>query len=71
MRRTGRVYLGRPGLTAPGPHRVQLRQLLVGEPLDGIAELALVLEYGARSWAMAVRLERRSDTWLCTLVQVI
>jgi hypothetical protein len=71
MRRTGRVYLARQGMTAPGPHRVQLRQLLVGEPHDGVAELTLVFEYGSRSWAMAARLERRFDTWLCTLVQVI
>jgi hypothetical protein len=71
VRRTVRTYLGRPGASAPGPHRVRLRSLHTCEPRDGVAELTAVLEYGMRTWAMAARLERRSDTWLCTLVQVL
>jgi hypothetical protein len=71
VRRTNRAYLGRPGATSPRPHRVRLRALRVGEPLDGVAEIVAVLEYGANHWAMCARLERRADTWLCTLVQVI
>jgi hypothetical protein len=71
VRRTTRTYLGRPGATAPGPHRVRLRALHVGEPRDGVAELVAVLEYGINHWAMCARLERRADTWLCTLVQVL
>jgi hypothetical protein len=43
----------------------------VGEPRDGVAEVVAVLEYGVTHWAMCARLERRSETWLCTLVQVI
>jgi hypothetical protein len=43
----------------------------VGEPRDGVAEIVAVLEYGVVHWAMCARLERRSDTWLCTLMQVI
>jgi hypothetical protein len=71
IRRTNRAYLGRPGATVPGPNRVRLRALHVGEPRDGVAEIAAVLEYGVNHWAMCARLERRADTWLCTLVQVL
>jgi hypothetical protein len=71
IRRTNRAYLGRPGATGPGPHRVRLRALHVGEPRDGVAEIVAVLEYGVNHWAMCARLERRADTWLCTLVQVL
>jgi hypothetical protein len=71
VRHTNRKYLGRPGAAAPRPHRVRLRTLRVCEPRDGVAEIVTVLEYGAQSWAMCARLECRSDTWLCTLVQVV
>jgi hypothetical protein len=71
VRRTNRAYLGRPGATSQRPHRVRLRALRVSEPVDGVAEIVAVLEYGANHWAMCARLERRSDTWLCTLVQVV
>jgi len=71
VRRTTRVYLGRPGAMAPRPQRVRLRALHVSEPRDGVAEVVAVLEYGANHWAMSARLERRSDTWLCVLVQVL
>jgi hypothetical protein len=71
IRRTTRAYLGRPGATVPGPYRVRLRALHVGEPRDGVAEIVAVLEYGVNHWAMCARLERRADTWLCTLVQVL
>ncbi|GIJ51041.1 hypothetical protein Val02_79270 [Virgisporangium aliadipatigenens] len=71
IRRTTRAHLARP--TPPGtrPHRVRLRSLHVCEPVDGVAEVAAVLEYGPRVWAMAVRLERHGESWLCTLVQVL
>jgi hypothetical protein len=71
VRRTTRVYLGRPGATSPRPQRVRLRALHVSEPRDGVAEVVAVLEYGANHWAMSARLERRSDNWLCVLVQVL
>lgn len=71
VRRTSRTYLGRPGATSPGPNRVRLRALHVGEPRDGVAEVVAVLEHGVNHWAMCARLERRADTWLCTLVQVL
>jgi hypothetical protein len=61
VRRTTRVYLGRPGATSPRPQRVRLRALHVSEPRDGVAEVVAVLEYGANHWAMSARLERRSD----------
>jgi len=71
VRRTTRVYLGRPGATSPQPQRVRLRALHVSEPRDGVAEVVAVLEYGVNYWAMSARLERRNDSWLCVLVQVL
>jgi hypothetical protein len=71
VRRTTRTYLGRPGAMAPPPHRIRLIGLHVCEPRDGVAEIAAVLGYGAQSWAMAARLERKAETWLCKLVQVV
>lgn len=69
--RTNRAYLGRPGRTAPGPQRVRLMGLRICEPLDGVVEVAAVLAYGIQTWAMAVRMERPAETWLCKLIQVI
>jgi hypothetical protein len=69
VRRTTRTYL--TGRGAPHPTRVRLRGLRICEPRDGIAEMAAVLEFGAQTWAMAGRLERHGDTWLCTVVQVV
>jgi hypothetical protein len=69
VRRTTRTYLA--GRGAPRPHRVRLRGMRICEPRDGIAELAAVLEFGPQTWAMAGRLERHADTWLCTVVQVV
>jgi hypothetical protein len=71
VRRTTRAYLARPMPPGPRPHRVRLRSLHVSEPLDGVAEITAILEYGPWVWAMAARLERRKESWLCTLVQVV
>jgi hypothetical protein len=69
--RTNRTYLGRPGRTAPTPHRVRLIGMRTCEPRDGVVEVAAVLAYGVQTWAMAVRMERSAETWLCKLIQVI
>lgn len=55
----------------PPGTRVRLLGLRVCEPRPDVAEAAAVLGDDDRSWAMAVRLERRPAGWLCTLVQVV
>ncbi|MEH0844480.1 Rv3235 family protein [Micromonospora sp. CPCC 205711] len=50
---------------------VHLRRLRVCEPRAAAVEVAAVLAGGGRSWAMAVRLEHRRGTWLCTVLQVL
>jgi hypothetical protein len=60
----------RGGQVAPGS-RVTVRRVLVSEPLPGVAEVAVVLTRRDRSWAMALRFERRSQGWCCTHLRVI
>jgi hypothetical protein len=69
--RTNRTYLGRPGATVTRPPRVRLLGMRMCEPRDGVVEVAAVLGYGTRTWAMAVRMERPADTWLCKLIHVV
>jgi Family of unknown function (DUF6459) len=69
-RRAGRIQMsGR----APGKPAalVAVRRLRVCELPAGVAEAAAVLHRGDASWAMALRFERRRDTWLCTLLQMV
>jgi hypothetical protein len=76
VRRTVRVRMP-PGQAARHGRLVRVRRMLVCEPLDGIAEAAVVLEQGDACWAMAVRMERDPDRsgaaggWRCTIVRVI
>ena len=46
-------------------------RMRLSEPRDGVAEIVAVLSYGGTSLAMALRLERHGDQWLCALAQVI
>ncbi len=57
VRRTVRVRMS-PGQAARHGRLVRVRRLLICEPLDGVAEAAVVLEQGETCWAMAVRMER-------------
>ncbi|MFC4148194.1 Rv3235 family protein [Micromonospora mangrovi] len=51
---------------------VQLRRLRVCEPRTGAVEAAVVLSAtGGGTWAMALRLEHRRGSWLCTTLQVL
>ncbi|MFI7647088.1 Rv3235 family protein [Micromonospora sp. NPDC049460] len=51
---------------------VRLRRLRVCEPRAAAVEAAAVLAgAGGRTWAMALRLEHRRGTWLCTALQVL
>ncbi|TDB71385.1 Rv3235 family protein, partial [Micromonospora sp. KC723] len=50
---------------------LRLRRLRVCEPRPAAVEVAAVLGGAGRSWAMAVRLEHRRGSWLCTVLQVL
>jgi hypothetical protein len=50
---------------------IGLRQMLICEPRTGVAEAAVVLGGGTRCVALAVRLERRRDRWLCTAARAV
>jgi hypothetical protein len=67
-RRTTRApRVPQPG-APPGrrPSAVARRRVYVCEPRPGAAEATAVLSQAGRSWAVAFRLERRRDAWLCT-----
>lgn len=74
-----RLRSGRPamptrptsGVVRVGVDRVRLRHLRVCEVRDGVLEAAAVLVRGDRVRALALRLEWRSGTWLCTHLQVL
>ncbi|MFC7544764.1 Rv3235 family protein [Plantactinospora sp. GCM10030261] len=63
-RRTGTV-------TRRSGSALRIRVLRVCEPTDGVAEVAVVLGRIDRSWALALRLERSPDGWLCTAFELL
>ncbi|SCL28288.1 hypothetical protein GA0070616_3664 [Micromonospora nigra] len=68
-RATSRVGAPRRRSTRPGVH---LRRLRVCEPHARAVEAAAVLAGPAGlTWAVALRLEQRRGTWLCTALQVL
>ncbi|XTZ18399.1 Rv3235 family protein [Micromonospora echinospora] len=51
---------------------VRLRRLRVCQPQPAAIEAAAVLAApNGRSWAMAVRLERRGPGWICVVLQIL
>lgn len=56
---------------APATQPFRLVRLRVSEPLDGVAEVVAVLSHAGTSLAVALRLERHSSGWTCTVMQVI
>jgi hypothetical protein len=60
---------GRPALRPTD--RIRLRHLRVSETSPGVIEAVAVLGRGNRRWALAYRLDRSCDGWLCTLLQVV
>lgn len=68
-RATGRAGPVRRRSTRPG---TRLRRLRVCEPRDAVVEAAAVLAGPAGwTWAMAIRLEQRRGSWLCTALNVL
>ncbi|MFB9239761.1 Rv3235 family protein [Plantactinospora siamensis] len=50
---------------------LRIRAVRVCEPAPGVAEVAAVLGRGDRSWAMALRLERRAGRWLSATIDLL
>jgi len=69
--------LGRMPTSPQRPRRqqqlelVKLRRLRISEPVPGVVEAAAALGTDARTWAMAFRLELRTNSWLGTVLQVL
>lgn len=61
---------GRANQTSPGD-RVSVRRVQLCEASDGVAEVAVVLTRRDEVWAMALRLECRRGSWLCTDLLVL
>lgn len=56
----------------PAPaERIAIRKVQVGEPVAGVAEVAVVLGRLEQVWAMALRLELHDGRWLCTYLHVL
>jgi hypothetical protein len=47
----------------------QVRSVHVCRPSPEVAEVAVHVRHGNRSRALALRLERRSERWLCTVLE--
>jgi len=54
-----------------GAQPFRLVRMRINEPREGIAEVAAVLSFAGSSLAVAMRLERQAEQWVCALVQVI
>ena len=51
------------------PVRPQVRSVHVFRPDDRTAEVSVHIRHGHRSRALALRLERRADRWVCTALE--
>lgn len=49
--------------------RPQVRSVHVCRPTPGSAEVSVHVRHGTRSRALALRLERRGERWLCTALE--
>jgi hypothetical protein len=70
-RRAARIRIPARGAGRQSVAQVGVRRVRVCELPAGVVEAAAVLHRGDASWAMALRFERRRDTWLCTLLQML
>jgi hypothetical protein len=58
------------GFDGDGPPRGVVRSLHVSEPADGVAEVCALVRRGARSTAVALRLEGMDGRWQCTAIEL-
>ncbi len=66
---SSRVLHGRGG-DVEGPPRGVVRSLHVSEPADGVAEVCALVRRGARSTAVALRMEGMDGRWQCTAIEL-
>jgi len=66
---SARVLPGRGG-DVEGPPRGVVRSLHVSEPADGVAEVCALVRRGARSTAVALRMEGMDGRWQCTAIEL-
>ena len=59
-----------PGPATTCPTRGVVRSVHVTEPVDGVAEVAALVRRGARSTAVALRLEGMDGRWQCTALEL-
>jgi hypothetical protein len=55
--------------SAPRSVRPQVRSVHVCRPSTEVAEVSVHVRHGQRSRAVAMRLERRGERWICTVLQ--
>lgn len=70
-RSTARQRAGPPRGQPRKREPVRLARLYVSEPRPEVAEAVAVLTIAGRSWALALRLERHRDRWLCTTARTV
>jgi len=58
------------GSDVEGQPRGVVRSLHVSEPADGVAEVCALVRRGARSTAVALRLEGMDGRWQCTAIEL-
>ena len=49
--------------------RARVVSVRVTQPREGVAEVAARVQHGVRSHALAVRLELREQSWICTAIE--
>ncbi len=59
-----------PGVTRADAARGVVRSVHVSEPADGIAEICALVRRGARSTALALRVEGLDGRWQCTALEL-
>jgi hypothetical protein len=64
-----RALLVRRVSTAGRSIRPQVRSVHICRPTPDSAEVSVHVRHAARSRALAMRLERRGDRWLCTVLE--
>jgi hypothetical protein len=61
---------GRLATATPG-ERLAVRRVRLSDAIAGVAEIAVVLSRRDQVWAVAVRLERSGDRWLCAHLEIL
>jgi hypothetical protein len=63
------LLVRRAAAAAPRTVRPQVRSVHVCQPTTEAAEVSVHVRQGNRSRALAMRLERRGERWLCTVLE--